>query len=1169
MKLTKKILSLVLAAALLLGTVAIAAQAEGLTEQAGSIQTFDITSDKTDENGVTNVKPGETITIQVYMTTNYYTAPAGGDYFLWTAGVFEELSDADAEAAAKNFATTFKVTATNPAAVGSYPTGYGTTDYVGVQYLRANLSGTTAPTVVDDELVYEFTFKVKEDAVPGTKATFEIPAASIMTKDNTSRKALVYQGVNANSSTNSTAAKYAETVVVNPEKLEINIVSAAVACDYTDLDAAVKAYEDKLADKDLYENWADYEAAYDAAKKVARDMIADEAGANQKAIDDAAAALNAVVLKYKAASYAKVEEAIAAIPADLSGYTAASVKAVNDAKAAVVYGLDITKQAEVDAYADAINEAVKNLAPLGACDYTELDKAIKAYEDKLADKDLYENWADYEAAYDAAKKVARDMIADEAGANQKAIDDAAAALNAVVLKYKAASYAKVEEAIAAIPADLSGYTAASVKAVNDAKAAVVYGLDITKQAEVDAYADAINEAVKNLAPLGACNYDALDAVIKEAEALNPDDYTTTSWYSQAYLDSYLENAKGVTRDMIADEAGENQAIIDEAEAALKAAIAKLELRANLEALKAAIAAEPKVAQAYATADTWADYAEKLAAAQALVEEEGIIGESRQAEVDAAAEALDAANEALKEDTADYSAVEAAKATIPADLSGYTAASVKDVEDAVAAVVEGLGKSKQHDVDAMAAAIEEAVKNLVPLGACDYTELDKAIKAYEDKLADKDLYENWADYEAAYDAAKKVARDMIADEAGANQKAIDDAAAALNAVVLKYKAASYEKVEEAIVTIPADLSGYTPASVKAVEDAVAAVIYGLDITTQADVDAMAAAIEKAVKNLVPLGSCSIISVTPLQTDYVKGDIINLEVLCEGTDFSKIQFITESGATSTYTRTHSSVKDIYVNEDGNEVWVIAQKVPSNSDVTRYAKAKMGKVWDTGVTEFQFVPTKEDASVKSVEILLGDEAVTEFLNTDTVTIKIVTGPATRRIRLVNPVTGSTSTYSTYASVNADGTKVWTITRKYTTVKAYAFDIHTANSTNVLADSGADLTFTVNKYVAPQVPSTENLDDAVISAAVAKARILKGSTQTFTITTDKAAKQVRIKNSSGSVVYRTASCVSEDGLTKTWVITSNVYNTLGTYNYTVEALYGETWLADADGKLTFKVLY
>ena len=970
-------------------------------------------------------------------------------------------------------------------------------------------------------------------------------------------------------------------------------------CDYTALDAAIAGYEAKAADKALYANWADYEAAYNAAKAIARDLYNDEAGVNQKAINDATAALNAVVLVYKAADYSAVDTAKAAAAAvDASKYTSASVKAVNDAVAAVVTGYDITKQAEVDAMAKAINDAIAALAPLGTCNYTALDAAIAAYEAKLADKALYANWADYEAAYNAAKAVARDMLADEAGANQAVIDNATAALNAVVLVYKAADYSAVEAAKATIPADLNDgkYTSASVKAVNDAVAAVVEGLDITKQADVNAMAKAIADAVAALAPLGNCDYAALDAAIALVPAKAADAYSTVTW--NAYT-AALDAAKAVARDMIADEAGVNQAKVDAATKALTDAYNALadkefcdyselekligycseldadeayydaadlaEWKSALAAAKALVAAEKlektdanqaiidNAANALAAeyddlyeiyadlsaldaavdaygedkieneveryeADTWAAYEAALAAAKAglvtydgapdtaeireavaklaqdledaynglvliqgycdydelekavlycseldadeayydatelaewkaalaeamtLLEGEPLyLTDANQAIIDAAAEALfneysdlyeiyadlsalDAAVDAYGEDkieneveryeadtwAAYEAALEAAKAglveydgapdtaevreavaklaqdledaynglklitgycdydelekavlycsELDADEDYYDAAEVAEWKSALAAakaLLEGeklyLTDANQAIIDAAAEALikeytdlyeiyadlsaldaavdaygEDKVENeierytpdswaayeaaleaakaglvtydgapdtaevreavtklaqdlkvayesLTILGNCDYTELNAAIADYEAKLADKDLYANWAEYEAAYNAAKAIDDGMIADEAGANQAKIDAAADALNAVVLVYKDADYSAVEAAKDKIPADLSTYTDASVKAVNDAVAAVVEGLDITKQADVDAMAAAIEEAVAKLQKKGA----DYSALEAAIARKDALNAD------------------------------------------------------------------------------------------------------------------------------------------------------------------------------------------------------------------------------------------------------------------------------------------------------
>lgn len=62
--------------------------------------------------------------------------------------------------------------------------------------------------------------------------------------------------------------------------------------------------------------------------------------------------------------------------------------------------------------------------------------------------------------------------------------------------------------------------------------------------------------------------------------------------------------------------------------------------------------------------------------------------------------------------ADYSAVDAAKAKIPSDLSVYTDDSVAALNTAVSAVVEGLDITRQGDVDSYAMAIEDAVAGLV-------------------------------------------------------------------------------------------------------------------------------------------------------------------------------------------------------------------------------------------------------------------------------------------------------------------------------------------------------------------------------------------------------------------------------------------------------------------------
>ena len=200
---------------------------------------------------------------------------------------------------------------------------------------------------------------------------------------------------------------------------------------------------------------------------------------------------NTAGLTYIDADYTAVDEAIASIPADLSIYTEESVAALNAAKDAVVRGKNITEQAEVDAMAKAINDAVAALVQLLA-DYAKVDEAIASIPTDLS---VYteQSVAALNAAKDAVVRGKTVTEQAEVDAMAKAINDAVAAL-----VYLDADYTEVDKALASIPADLSGYTEQSVAALNAAKDAVVRGKNITEQAEVDAMAKAVNDAVAAL-----------------------------------------------------------------------------------------------------------------------------------------------------------------------------------------------------------------------------------------------------------------------------------------------------------------------------------------------------------------------------------------------------------------------------------------------------------------------------------------------------------------------------------------------------------------------------------------------------------------------------------------------------------------------------------------------
>lgn len=124
--------------------------------------------------------------------------------------------------------------------------------------------------------------------------------------------------------------------------------------------------------------------------------------------------------------------------------------------------------------------------------------------------------------------------------------------------------------------------------------------------------------------------------------------------------------------------------------------------------------------------------------------------------------------------ADYTAVDAALAEAnELDRTLYTDLSA--VDTAVANVVRGYGIARQSEVDAMAQAIRDAVKNLVLKGA-DYTAVDAVIT--KANALNKDDYTNFAAVQTAIDAVDRTKDITKQSEVDAMAAAIQSALAAL-------------------------------------------------------------------------------------------------------------------------------------------------------------------------------------------------------------------------------------------------------------------------------------------------------------------------------------------------------------------------------------------------------
>ena len=125
------------------------------------------------------------------------------------------------------------------------------------------------------------------------------------------------------------------------------------------------------------------------------------------------------------ADYSAVEAAMEAIPTDLTVYTDESVAALNTAVDGVVRGKAFVSQANVNAKAQVIEDAIAALQYKGA-DYTKVDEAIA--KANALNKDNYKDFSGVEAAVKAVVRDKSITEQSEVDAMAKAIEDAIAAL---------------------------------------------------------------------------------------------------------------------------------------------------------------------------------------------------------------------------------------------------------------------------------------------------------------------------------------------------------------------------------------------------------------------------------------------------------------------------------------------------------------------------------------------------------------------------------------------------------------------------------------------------------------------------------------------------------------------------------------------------------------------
>lgn len=869
MKMAKKVLSVLLAIAMILGTFAVAASANGNPATASHKVKYWLTASPIDSgvqwtsntrytNGVytdsqtgdMEVEPGQKVMISVHMTTNYYIGNVESliyfDSRLLTPG---EIYDAQRHALKRgtvnriekmmiwnenhpflnqdeNAADVYCAIGDNSVSEsgvmsekaianfyncavkddGSYEFGY-LADFAAVQncgwdqvYFSFGPDPANEITMIlteEKECLLYFPVQVPEDAQPGDTYKFKMPESNIRRNENKKGRSFVCECPNGEATPKNIADPSLiyfsddQYFDLTGTEITLTVKGGSTAVDYSKLQAKYDEVKDTVVAN--YNNTEDFVKALAAAKTILDAKTADQptTDAALKALEDGYAKLQIKGADYTALNAAKT--------------TAANIKAENyeqdanwtafqtayDAAKAIADGLDVTHQTEITAAATALTTAIGKLTP------------------KVVEED-----ADYT------------KLNAEIAASQKIVD--------------------TEQASWYTETTWSAFTTALAEAK-----AVPAGLKKSSQGTIDAAASALNAARTELKD-AAASYTALDALIGECDALNSADYTSVSWQN---LTIALTAAKAVARDLNA----RDQGTIDTAYNNLKAAKDALVTlgKANYQPLIDEINKGTAYTEDYYTADTWTAYQTVLTEAQAMVAA-GDLKEDQQSQISAEVEKLVDAKAALKFVDADYTAVDAALAKIPSDddlAAYYTTDSATAVIAARNAVVRGYNKTKQPDVDKMAADIETAVANLKLIPA-DTTALKAAIdeaKGVNSALYTADSYNAMKaeldKAEALYAKTDLTKKDNQA-EVDAQTKALNDAIKALVPA-----GADYTKLNNAIKAFEAltesDWTAESWAVAKAKYDAAVEAskkVYTVD--KQAELDAIADALTEAIKNLVP-------------------------------------------------------------------------------------------------------------------------------------------------------------------------------------------------------------------------------------------------------------------------------------------------------------------------------
>ncbi len=585
------------------------------------------------------------------------------------------------------------------------------------------------------------------------------------------------------------------------------------------------------------------------------------------------------------ADFTELNEQVAKIPSEevLALYKPEIVEAIKAVVATIDYGATFDKQSEVDEITNDLKYALAELTPANyrGADYSGVEDAIA--DANALDRNKYTNFSIVDEAIAAVVEGKKIVDQDVVDGYEKAIRDAIKGLEFVL-----ADYSDVEKAIEEAEAIENKDWYANYDRIEEIIAGIDWNVKLDNQEIVDGYAKDIRDAIENL-KLAEADYSGVRDAIEDADALEP-----LSDFNEDYIDeldlAISKVVAGYTKD--------RQAEVDAMEAEIRAVLAKAEenlLPADYTKVNAAIA--------YAEGYKESEYSNYQIVKDAIDAVNWDLNCRQTTEMQAQIDAIYDAVKQLKLLPADYSKVEEAindaRYAYNNGAYPYTQESIDKVEEAISKVNYDLDIQHQEEVNEFIVAINQAVAGLTYIRA-DYTELDKAIDAYE--ALDRDLYASLAHVDAFVASMNmNITIDKQAD--------VDAYVSQLNEMLgsLEYAPADYGAIENLQKQFGYMLiEHYDEDKHKAVSELFANVNWDLKKNNQAEVDRMAGEIALAIEEL--------------GTTLKKADLTNLKDAMTAASV-KLREMRETG----YEIEGGSLSEL------NEALMIAGKYNEETDIT----------------------------------------------------------------------------------------------------------------------------------------------------------------------------------------------------------------------------------------------